>query len=365
MNKLEKYGGVMKTIGNHFLIGYKGFLLLLVGLAFMTSLSNAQLKMSVTYVPVQTLSPSDIDFEHFESRNLLFTVTISNTSGQIYTAKLAGTVDIHLADGSYDGRRAATFTTKAFEVETNGLTFTNLNIGRNGSIGTEQFFFDQKAKDRLNDAVLSTGKFPAGSYTFHLDLTDTSAIPLDHADVGFEIQNNSRVELRSPQDGETTNEFPFFEFFQEGTQAVLTVAEKSENQSREEAISRQPAMIEKELAGQNSFLYAGGRPLEQGKTYVWQVISKSLSAGGAYAEVSSPIWTFTVSTLPQGGSEPLILSQLLELLAVKNKAIHDEIQSGGYTVGPYTLNGNLITPGELLNLLNELRDNDTVEVTFE
>jgi hypothetical protein len=186
-------------------------------------------------------------------------------------------------------------------------------------------------------------------------------------DVTILLQNPSRVDLRSPRDGEVTNEFPLFEYYQEGGRAELTVAEKSPDQSREDAIARKPAMLDVELTGQNSFLYAGGRPLQDGKTYVWRVVSKVLSTGGTDLEISSPIGEFTVSASGQGTTDDALLDQLEQLLGSRYHDLFAQIRQGGFKLtGNFTLNNSTLTQSQLLDLLNQLRElGDTAEVTFE
>ena len=355
----------------HFEILLTAGTVLLVGcIMLFPNTANAQcsLSMDISSTPVTQLSPSDIDFEHFESRNLLFTATIKNSNEVDVNAKLDGTVDIFLADGT-TFNDAVTFTTNQFSVSPSGRTITNLNIGRNADITLQDFHFDESAKQKVQDVALSTGKFPAGRYVFQIKLIDVNCNNqvVGENEVSFNLQNASRIELRSPAEGSMTNEFPFFEFFQEGERAVLTVAEKTENQSAEDAISRQPAMVEATLVGQNSFLYSGGRPLEPGKTYVWQVVSKSTASGGGSTDVASEIRTFTVSNTAQaGGLESVALDQLKSLFGSKYQSIFEEISNSGYQLnGPYTNNGVSIDLNELLKLLNSMGNTDDIEISFE
>ena len=367
MTKHDKIGVIMRK---HFEILLTAGAVLLVGcIMLFPNTANAQcsLSMDISSTPVTQLSPSDIDFEHFESRNLLFTATIKNSNEVDVYAKLEGTVDIFLADGT-PFNDAVTFTTNQFSVSPGGRTITNLNIGRNADITLEKFQFDQLAKEKVQDIALSTGKFPAGRYVFQIKLTDLSCNQIKgENEVTFNLQNASRIELRSPAEGATTNEFPFFEFFQEGERAVLKVAEKTENQSAEDAIDRKPAMVETDLVGQNSFLYSGGRPLEPGKTYVWQVVSKSIASGGGSTDIASEIRTFTVSNTAQaGGLESVALDQLKSLFGSKYQSIFEFITNNGYQLsGPYTNNGVSIDLNELLKLLNNMGNTDNIEISFE
>jgi hypothetical protein len=348
--------------------GKYAIILTILMLATAVSVGYAQcpLDMHITTMPVQQLSPADIDFEHFGSGNLLFTINIGNTGGIDASATIDAALDVNLADGTnyFD---AVTFTTKKFTVPATGKTLTNLDLGHSGAIGTQQFHFDDRAKGKLQDIALSTGHFPAGKYVFHLKLKDVNCGSqiVSTGDILFQLLNASRVELRSPQNGAVTNEFPFFEFFHETNKAVLTVAEKTEGQSLEDAISRTPPMLQVELGEQNSFLYSGGRPLVEGKTYVWGVVGKSVASGGTTVDVPSPIWTFTVSSPSESSQETPFFNQLL-LAFPKYKGELEKLKKDGFMqAGNCTLNGATMSEIELMNLLNQLSDNDSVVITFE
>ena len=326
-----------------------------------------------TSVPVQQLSISDIDFEHFQSRTLMFTISMKSYSIIPVNAILDLKLDIQLADGPPLPSPSVHFKTKPFEIPRSpgpGIpgerTITNLDIGQtvqiDGSVD-----ISQEARDRIEHVALSTGKFPSGKYDLTLSVTrQDCSISIDDR-VPYLIQNVSRVELRSPRDGETTNEYPLFEFFSDGSKSQLTVAEKAPDQTREEAISRKPPMLDLELNDQNSFLYSGGRPLEQGKTYVWQVVSKSLVAGGTNVEVASAVGLFTVSNAVRGTAEDAILNQVEEMLGSRYAAVFEQIRKSGLTLtGTYSNNSTPLSQSELLNLLNELRQiADSIDLTLE
>ena len=354
----------------------KSLLVIFIGLialgTFCVSTTRAQCPlMTVSQTNVDELTPADIDFEHFESHAPLFTINIADPCSQHFDLILRGSIDIFLADGTLSGN-AGMFTTDPlhpFHVDPPGKTISNMDLGRSGTISTK-FSFDDNAKQRLQDVSLSTGRFPAGQYVLHLQLLDANSNPLSppvDGDVRFDLKNISRIELRSPRDGETTNEFPLFEFYQDGDHAVLTVAEKFPDQSREDAISRKPSMTEVDLVGQNSFLYAGGRPLEDGKTYVWKVVSKKLGSGGIENEVSSTIGSFTVSATGGEGVSDAILNQLEEMMGPRYAPLFNQLRAGGFHLtGTYGLNGSSLTQSELLNLVNQLREiADSAELSLE
>lgn len=326
------------------------------------------LSMQVSSVPVQQLGLADVDVVNFESRALLFTVHIMNIHGtNVDSAQLRVTLNIRLADGT-SFPTAVEFTTEPFPVPPGGKTVTNLDIGKTKEIKTGPISYDENAKARVQNIALATGSFPAGTYVFHISLSQLS--PLCDAgdeEIEYVLQNPSRVELQQPADGAATNEFPFFEFYHDANRATLTVAELQPGQSREDAITRKPPMLEVELRGQHSFIYSGGRPLEQAKTYVWQVVSKVLVSGGTDNTISSPIWSFTVSNSAGGTAHDAILNQLEEIFGSRYPSIFEQIHRGGFGLtGKYRGDDSPLSQAELLNLLNELRQfSDSAELTFE
>jgi len=342
------------------------FLILTILNFAITTEIQAQCETSIVDIipaPVQQLTIADIDFDHFESATLLFTMRLGPSAGGD-TVRLHIVLNIKLANRS-TYLNAADYTSKSFFVPPAGATYTNLDIGR--SIQRQEFKLDSRAKEDVQDVALATGKFPAGIYTFQIAIICSDNSQLSGPPIDIVLLNSSRVDLLSPQEGEMTNEFPLFEFFHDGNRAVLTVAEKNPEQSREEAISHEPPMVETELMGQNSFLYSGGRHLEFGKTYAWKVVSKTAGPGGTDVEVSSSIRLFTVSSSPQIRSEDFILTYLKDIYGNRYPKIFQNIDKDNFLLtGTYIYNGHTYTREDLLKLLNELSSmSDSIELSFE
>ena len=355
----------MKNNG-HNLHLYFFLLLTIIGLNVLLSasaISQCKLSMTVNSVPVQQLSLADVDFENFSGRTLLFTLRIINNDIATARAQLRLTINIALANGKIYEPALKFYSEDSLNLPSGSTILTNLNLGKLISEPTQ---YKDEVKTNILDVALATGKFPSGRYSYSFSIFNEKC-DVSSPSIVVTLENISRIELRSPRDGEVTNEFPLFEFFHDGNKAELTVAEKSSDQSREDAISREPAMTRIELIGQNSFLYSGGRPLEQGKTYVWKVVGKTLGPGGTEIEVPSPIGLFKVSSSEQAGSEDALLKILEELFGSRYPAIFEQIHNGDFNLtGMNTLNGTVISQGDLLKLFNELRQiNDNVELSFE
>jgi len=337
------------------------FLLLAVG-----NVASAQLlQMEISYMPVHRLSPADVDFQRGGGTNLLFTIHIQNSGGSAVRVILQGELDVNLASGDFQGR-GATFRSRPFDAPVGSKLVTNFDLNRNGSIGMDESQIDSRFQPFVDDG-LASGVMPEGEYKFILTLVDQNGNSLDGTkEIVFNLKNTSRAELRSPHDGESTNEFPLFEYSFDGDRATLRVGEIGEGQSREDALARRPLMLEADVAG-NSFAYTGGRPLENGKKYAWQLSVDQTLAGGGINTIVSPIWTFTVNGSSGGGSESAILLQLEAIFGDRYPDIFKAIHDGNFTPSDrFMLNGSTISLSDLLNLLNEIRQNpDAAELTFE
>lgn len=347
--------------------------LLLLFFAFPRSYSQP-LRIDVAHVPLTQISFADIDFKFSKSTNLIFLINIDNRqSDSTYSVKLKGQINAKFLD-SREIPDAVVFLSSPFDIPPGVKTITNIDISQGGAIKTEEFEINPEFEKRTRDA-LSANQLPPGKYTIALSLVaaQNSNIPLSAQDVvTLDIQNPSRVELRLPFNGETTNQFPLFEFFYEGSRAKILVAEKSRNQTNEEAIERRPLMWEREVRqwGSNAINYnddGKGRLLEDGKTYVWQIQSESPSPGGGVSVIKSQIWNFNVSSSAQQTFEISIMNQIEEILRKKYPAILNQIRREGFTLtNKYTLNGKSISEVELLNFLYQIPElAEPYEVIFE
>jgi len=338
--------------------------LTLVFLLLVQPAAKSQCRIEVSHTSGQQLSLADVDFQHFQSNSVIFSIFIPGPIGPP-NPTLTIDVDIKfLNDGHF--WRAVHYISQPFSVTAAGRMISNLNLGRSGDIRTDVFDFDENVKHRLQDASRGTGNFPAGVYTFNFTVHGTSCRDSIQS-VVFVLENNTRIELRSPSDGETTNNFPLFEFYYDGDHTELIVAEKSPDQSRDDAIAHKPPMLDVDLGAQNSYIYSSGRPLEDGKSYVWRVIGKVQGDNGSVIDVPSQIGLFTVSSSAPGAIDDILLRQIEEIFGKRYPGIFQQIHQQGFTfTGNNLLDGTAPTPADLMNLLNQLREqSDSAELSFE
>src|SRR3990172_2463830 len=326
------------------------------------------LTLTATEVPVEQLTIADFDLNNFEARGLLFTVSIINPpDSPAVDVQMNIFLDIRLATGE-GFSRAINMKPEPFTVPACSRTVTNLDLGKSSGIRFEVFEIDAGARSALEERALSTGVFPAGIYTLKFSLVNCQEAL---GEVHWDIRNPSRVELISPRDGESIGEFPVFEFYQEGPAARLTVAEFTDGQTKEDAITHDPAMLVAALTTERSYPYQGGRPLERGKSYVWRVETMTRIAGGGEVSLSSPVYSFTVSETPgavgNGSEFDAILARLEAIYGDQYPDLFRAIREGAFTLtGDYLLDGGKITEADLQALFDTLQESvDTSELTFE
>ncbi|MFI5252915.1 MAG: hypothetical protein ACHQQQ_10860 [Bacteroidota bacterium] len=328
------------------------------------STSVGQLNVDVSNAPLTSLPIGDLDFKTFGSNNWFFTINI-NYPGSHPHVQLSAEIDIILADGTNLSNPAASLLTNPFEVD-NQRTITNLDIGKNSDIKTQDFHFNQDAKDKLQNLALGIGKLPAGTYTFHLMISDQDVAGVSATkDVVLNLQNISRMDLILPQDNsQDPTVLPLFQWRYDGSNVQLFVYEKrSGSQSREDAASGVPQLQVQSGApgfpsGSTSFQYpvVGARPLERGKTYVWKVIGLTGGTGGVGQQVPSELWEFTVQNTnnPDNNSPDLSLSFLTGL----GEDILNQLSSGNLKpTGLLYIDGQLVSAADGEAILNDLKAN--------
>jgi hypothetical protein len=366
----------MKKLNLSFLLFVVGGVICLLPInSFLIAQIDCPVSLSVSYADIQQLTISDVDFEHFQSRTLLFTLRIKNDSALPVTAKLTLTVSIKLASGKrYEP--AYIFSHDNLIINPGTLTLTNMDMNRvEYRLTSEETSNKDEVRANVQDVAMATGKFPTGRYSFYFTLTNSRCgVILSTPPVGeLNLENPTRVDLRTPYDGETTSPFPLFEFYHDGVKAELTVAELRAEQSREDAITRQPPMANVTLSGTNSFFYGNGRPLESGKTYVWRVVSKITGPAGSEIEVSSPIGLFYVSNEVQIGdsgdqksqdkSIDDVLKLLDEMFGQQYPELIASLKKSKFTFDNGSLDGTSLSKGDLLKLLRQLQS-DAVDINL-
>ncbi len=323
--------------------------------------SNAQLSVRVRMAQVQQLSPAQLDFENFQSTVLLFTIDITYpgkhrvklVNNQIEAVLRNGTT-VKMLEGNG-------FNSDAFDV-TDRRSINNFTLGQSGEIKIHDFNITSEAREKIIKPGLATGKFPAGIYRFLVKAVDDSNTAItDDKEVDLILESPSQIELRFPREGETTNEFPVFEWTYDGQEVELTINEKSPTMSREEAISRFPFVFKKIFIGMNSFQYppSGERHLQKGKTYVWRVVGKIKGAGGDQ-NIESPLGLFKVEDDIDIIKRSELLDRLERILGSKWQKVFDKVKEKELNPTEiFYLNNQQLSNAELEDVLNFLEQNSS------
>jgi len=244
-----------------------------------------------------------------------------------------------------------------------------------------QVDFDDQAVQQITDAILQTGKLPAGTYTFTFSVVDVRQ-PNNQAstDKTLTIFNPTTLDLISPGAPVGNNQcvaqfglLPQFKWSSNADRFLLTVCEVLPgNSSPEEVMQNEPRAqrficreerrleyqqrglrCDDSFLGSPSFIYPpAGLPLQFGKTYYWQV-QAIIDAPSGETRLPSEIWCFQISSLNNPGNN-MLLQQLLNALnsGDLNALFEESGPLQGFTpTGVVTMNGRRLELVELLNLL--------------
>ena len=189
------------------------------------------------------------------------------------------------------------------------------------------------------------------------------------------VFEESEIYLKAPGEqvgsrSEITNPFPQFSW--EGENDIsyrLIVVEQNRQDSPasliESALSTLPindggSLLEYEnldvLVTESTYQYpsSGAQPLEQGKTYYWQV-QTSLQRSGDVERVSSEIWSFTLGGNTENVNAPPITSEVQDaLIALIGEDAYRRLQSEGFELTGLEYDGQEFTGPAATVKLEEL-----------
>lgn len=317
--------------------------------------------LTITSANIQQLLPSQLDFQNFPNTIWLFTIKIEvKNPNQRDIRFINGNITAQLKDGEEivlleDGG----FYSEPFMVD-NAKTITNLDFGN--SITIRNFKVTSEARNKIIEPALASGKIPSGTYTFDINVEDVNVVGAKSTKTFvLNIESPSQIELRSPREGEVTNEFPFFEWSYDGQEVELTINEKPPTMSREEAIGRLPIVFKHVYISANSFQYppSGERPLQKGKTYVWRVVGKVRAASG-YQNIESPLSLFKIEDDINIVKRSELLDRLERILGSKWQKVLDKVKEKELNPTEiFYLNNKQLSNAELEDVLNFLEQNSS------
>lgn len=333
------------------------------------------LNLSESHASVQTLSFTDLNLQDFRSTAWLFTLNFRFDPQRttLLPVKLEGAVDFTLADGR-SFNRAITFRTRGFEVLPGGLTITNLDIGAETQIPTEQFNYRDEARRAIEDIALSTQQLPAGRYVIDLvavDLSDPPRTLSNSVRIELVIEDYSRTTLVWPADGSYIPEFSMLQWMTNAPRVRLRIGEIPPGTSREEALSRSPLHVDQVLSERTSFQIASGvgvqRPFQTGVRYAWTVESVRRGSGGQEIFERGEVWEFTIEGASQSRHEGT-MQQIDQLLNGRFQSVLDQIRNQNLSAtNRIVVDSAVLSEAELQLLLNFLMQNqeNIINVSIE
>jgi len=310
---------------------------------------------------------SDLGLTDVTHAPLLFSLTIENT----YPAEKEIIINFGIrraADVLIDGE------TKPFSIvgATGGspgrIYLTNQNIFAEGMEYSLQNIDITDATSALTDAILATGKLPAGVYEFYVKIynaQDHSLVAEDSKSLSFGAP--TLLDLVSPgapasqgQVPEIYTKMPFFQWDSDASKFEITVCEKMQSNTDAQDVMRNEPRLKTVVENRNYLQYpADALELQEGKTYFWQVVALIPSSGGE-TRLESEIWGFRVADV-SGGSSSAEHQQLMSLLqsmfdSQNFAALFGEggPLEGFQFTGTAVIDGTAISLQDLTNLLNDL-----------
>jgi hypothetical protein len=243
--------------------------------------------------PVQVLYASDFDPDNLAGAPVLFRVTVLNDQN-VHTLKTYFQLFL-------EGEGLVLTAIKSHgEVQPNALlTFDNRDF--------DEFDFNQDKRE-VAAQIFSTGILPPGRYTYRIEVREGNNV-LAETDAQITLLNQSGdVTLITP--GTAIDEGyapaveiaaqPVFQWISSANQFDLFLYEVADGERNTQAIVQQlPVFREFNIAG-NAFVYPlSAEPLQQGKTYAWQLRAYFNNAtGNGYFD--SPLFWFTYNATQTG-----------------------------------------------------------------
>ena len=331
-----------------------------------TARSQGGINVSTVASPVNILSISDVDFLNATTPKLLFTITITNTTGHIVPAVMTVRANVYLAGSqtTYDG--VIVLTTRAFALGPS-LIVTNLDIGGAHLLKDSLYEKNSAAISDIQRTALPGRALPAGTYTFSVTVTEVGGMQSSSDEFAFTLTNPTRVDLLFPVDGDqNANLLPLFQWQFDGYRSRLLVFEQLPNQaSLEETASGIPQLSVETSANSYAYPSSGVRSLEPGETYVWFVEGLVATSGGSDLLLRSPLRSFTVAS-PGMSSLSTILDDLERALDPKYKPVFDDIRAERMSPsGGLRVNGTPVTQADLLRLIQLFRTNPDAVLSLE
>ena len=323
----------------------------------------AQITADLQLLPSQIYYISDFDVNGTGGASDIFTLTLMNSSGNPFPARLR---IFMTSDGTPTPIVDGTIQT-TLNPGTQTLTYRNFR-GLNAQV--INFTYNSNALGQITDAVLRTGRLPSGTYYITIQVSPVNSSQILATDTEtLIISNPITLDLISP--GQLAggaecplvfSNLPQFTWNSDADRFLFTLCEKLPTNSSPEDVMQNPPRLQRTLRrgqdffGTPSFLYpSSGLQLQPGHIYYWQITILTSSTSG---EVRLPgeIWCFQLQS-QMGGDRALMLQELLSLLA--SLGLDDAADlfapggplEGHLPTGRVTINGQIVDLQELFAML--------------
>ena len=310
---------------------------------------------------------NDLDLSNPSANPPLFWIRIANDAAE-------RDVTLNLVIESELYGPLASGTTKSFFLPGDTVfTITNCDLaGGTSPFELQDYTINEDAATELANAILSTGMLPSDNYRFQLTLQDVeNPVAPSQDEINVEITNPTMIELVSP--GQAVGEaelpniytrLPQFVWESNAREFIITVCEKlPTNASPEDVMDNEPRYSG--TVNCTNFLYpsAGAWPLEEGKTYYWQVKAVVQTSSGSI-DLKSEIWGFTIGSTQSSsmsGQQILYLNLLNDLLGedVVQQLFSEEGELHGFSpTGVLLIDGRSVSLQDLQDLAQKVRDGE-------
>lgn len=334
---------------------FLGFFLLALNL-YSIALAQLNIDGGLYNEDLQVFYLSDFDLTQSGAGPLIFWIRLENNSD---TARSVVLSLLFKSDnyGTLIQATSAPFTMAAGEVR----EATNQDLTTKAQDYTLQDYNIGGAANDLKDAILRTGELPADTYTFVLTIEDADDPSVkDSVILGpLTLSNPTTLDLVSPGASPDSGELPvifttspLFQWQSNASQFRITVCEELSTDSSPEDVMDNLPRLKREVSGL-SFQYpeyptTGEWPLEEGKTYFWQVEAIVTTTSGLIY-MPSEIWGFRIGELGAGmlsAEQAQILSFLHDVLGNDFDRL---IEQGGELEG-FDPTGVVLKDGQRISL---------------
>ncbi len=196
------------------------------------------------------------------------------------------------------------------------LHLTNLDLTEESSPYQLDDYDISSSAENIKQQLMQTGYFPSGTYTLKLELYQSDgSVLLAVGTTSAIFTNPFSINLVSPSGTPAmpTPLFmttPVFTWSSQAMQFLLKICEKSWASADPESVMQENPHYETDPATpltSQSFLYpaSGVRPLENNRTYYWQVTSIVQTSSGLI-EYPSQIGAFTIITQPDPETQQIL-----------------------------------------------------------